>query len=85
MTSNRNTRRGSDQRTVERWIREALDDMRRAAALLKAVESQLMSRLKTQAAGAPGHHREPGRGRAAAGIPRRAAVGEKRTGKRQAE
>jgi ribosomal protein S20 len=51
MTSSRNARRSSERRTVERQLLEALGDMRKATALLKAAESKLLSHLKTPAAG----------------------------------
>jgi hypothetical protein len=45
MTTSRNTRQSSDQRAVERYLLEALDDLRNAAAVLRAAESKLLAHL----------------------------------------
>jgi hypothetical protein len=83
MPSSRHARRSSHRRTVEQWLLEALDDMRHAAALLRATESRLLSRLKTPTAGIRDCDKEPVRLRAAAGILRLAAVEEKQTRRKQ--
>jgi hypothetical protein len=85
MPSSRNARPSSHGRTVEQWLLEALDDMRHAAALLRAAESRLSSHLKTPAAGIRDCGKEPVRLRAAAGILRLAAVEEKQTRRKQSK
>ena len=50
MTSSCNTRPSSDRHTVECWLLEALDDLRNAAALLRATESKLLGHLRTPTA-----------------------------------
>jgi len=45
MTTSRDARQSSDQRAVERYLLEALDDLRNAAAVLRAAESKLLAHL----------------------------------------
>ena len=81
-TALRNARPNPQRRTAESWLLEALDDMRKAYALLKAAESKLLSQVKTPA-GIRDSDRKPVRPRAAAGIPRLVVVEQKQTSRKQ--
>jgi len=83
MVDLRKARQSSQGRTAERWLLEALDDMRSATTMLKAAESKLLSHLKTREAEVPDCGKEPARRGGAVGVRGLALLAEEQTGTRK--